>query len=224
MKIIVQSIIAVAASFVCAVAASITHTATVFQTSGDWTFTNSVPQFDPALGTLTNVSVSISINVTNDIYAENIGSRKVTPITQGDVLATVTVAGFSVEANVINSHSQSLTTFDGVIDYSGTSGFTKTVSGNDSVLAVFPSAGFVGSGSVTLVASIVTSAIYQGIGAYNFGVTTTSSALVTVTYDFTPNCPPCEDEEDCKPSVKPPSKDNDCDGDDRRNKSRRNRR
>jgi hypothetical protein len=205
-------------------AASITHTATIFPTLTDWSLTNSVPQFDPALGTLNSVSISIGVNASTEIFVEN-RDRREWPTTAGsEVTATATVAGFSAVASVTNLHSQTLTAFDGVLDFGGTSGFTQAVVGTASASAFAPSVLFIGVGNVPLVASADAVGRYNGSGAYRFVVGTTASAIVTVTYDFTPNCPPaptCNPEpEDC---VKPPTKDDDCD-DDRRKPSRRNRR
>jgi len=204
-------------------AASITHTATIFPTLTDWSLTNSVPQFDPALGTLTNVTVTVSANVQSTFYVENRDRRAWDATATAHATVSASVDVLLTSALIEPAHTQNLTAFDGVTDFAGTSGFTvsdsASGSNSSSTASVAP---FVGVGTVPLTASAVATASYVGSGTYDFGVATSASAFVTVTYDFTPNCPPCEDDDDCKPRVKPPTKDDDCD--DRRKPSRRNRR
>jgi hypothetical protein len=116
-----------------------------------------------------------------------------------------------------------LTAFDGVIDYGGTSGFTQAVVGTASASAFAPTAPFIGVGNVPLVASAVGVGMYNGSGFYRFVVGTTASAIVTVTYEFSPpECPPCEPEPDCEPDCAPKrDRDRDKDCDDRGSRRRR---
>ena len=219
-------------------AASITHTATIFPTLTDWSATNAVPQFDPALGTLTNVTVSVAINGTTGIRFESLDEFYDGDMTGGSaVTGTATVSGFTVVTTLTNSHTQSITgVYDGVLDYAGTGGFRVSVFGsnaNSATPANFTP--FVGVGNIPLVTSATGVGFYEGPGDYAFGVTTRASALITVTYEFSlppcPECPPapvcdpkpsCDPKPDCKPRVKPPQKDDDDCDDDRR--KRRNRR
>ena len=215
-------------------AASITHTATIFPTLTDWSLTNSVPQFDPAIGTLTNVTVTVSANVQSTFFTENRDRRAWDTTTTAHATVSAFVDTLSASTLIEPSHTQNLTAFDGVIDYDGTSGFTASDSGtgtaSNSTSVVAP---FIGVGTVPLTASSVATASYTGSGFYRFIVNTSASAIVTVTYDFSlPACPPapvcdpnpsCDPKPDCKPWVKPPQKDDDCDDDDDRRK-RRNRR
>jgi len=205
-------------------AASITHTATVFPAFTDWSLTNSVPQFDPSLGTLTNVTIEIDVNAANVIKVESRSNLARTVTGGGIVTAVATAAGYSASTTLTNSHTQAMARFDGVIDYGGTSGFTVNVSGSSGAAATPADfTPFIGTGNIPLVVSAVANGFFRGPADYAFEVGTQASALVVVTYDFTPNCPPepaCDPEpEDC---VKPHTKDDDCD--DRRKSSRRNRR
>ena len=202
-------------------AASVTHTAQIFVAPTDWVATNAVPQFDSALGTLTNVSVSVAINGTTSIRFENLDEFYEGDITGGGVITgTATAAGFSVATKLTNSHTQTVTgMYDGVLDYAGSGGFRLSISGS-SASSASPAdfTPFIGVGNIPLIASATGAGIYDGPGDYAFGVTTRASALVTVTYEFAPPvCPPapvCDSKPDCKPDP----------NDDCRKPSRRHRR
>lgn len=211
-------------------AASITHTATIFPTGTDWAVTNSIPQFDPSLGTLTNVTIGIGVNAATTVKLES-KSNLARTLTGGSyVTGTATAAGYSASTTLTNGHTQAVSGFDGVVDFGGTSGFTVGITGSSSASAIPASfVPFVGVGTVPLIASATALGFYRGPADYEFEVATTASALVTVTYEFSlppcPECPPaCEPEPDCKPRVKPPQKDDDDCDDDRRKPSRRHRR
>lgn len=207
-------------------AASVTHTATIFPTLTDWSATNAVPQFDPALGTLTNVTVTVAANVQSTFYVENRDRRAWDTTATAHATVSASVETLSASTLIEPTHTQNLSAFDGVTDFGGTSGFTVSKSsfgtGSNSTSTIAP---FIGVGTVPLIATAVANASYTGSGTYNFGVATSASALVTVTYEFAPPaCPPaCNPEPDCKPRVKPPSKkdDDDCDDDRRKRRNRR---
>lgn len=206
-------------ALVCRIsAASVTHTATVFPTRTNWSITNSVPQFDPALGALTNVTIGISVNVSTQFRAENRDTIAWLTEARTEVTATGTVAGYSAITTLTNSYTTTLSVYDGVLDYGGTSGFTVTIVGSDSENTV-PSdfTPYIGTGTVPLIASAIGVGFYDGSGDSRFIVNTFASALVTVTYEFSlPPCPDCDcdPEPDCKPNPK----------DDCRKPSRRHRR
>lgn len=194
--------------FASALAATVTHTATVFPTPTDLAVTNSVPQFDSALGTLTNVTVTVSANVQSTFFTENRDRRAWDTTTTAHATVSASVDTLSASTLIEPTHTQTLTAFDGVIDYAGTSGFTASDSGagtgSNSTGVVAP---FIGVGTVPLTASAVATASYNGSGFYRFIVNTSASALVTVTYEFSPpacpECPPtCEPEPVCEPDPK----------------------
>ena len=194
--------------FAHAFAATITHTAAVFPQATNWSLTNSVPQFDPALGTLTNVTIAISVNASTHLRVENRDTVAWPTYAAAEVTATGSAAGYSATATLTNSHAMTLSAYDGVLDYGGTSGFNETVVGSDSGSAV-PSdfTPFIGTTTVPLVASATAVGVYEGSGDYRFIVNTRASALVTVTYEFSPpacpECPPaCEPEPVCEPDPK----------------------
>lgn len=190
-------------------AASVTHTATVFPTRTNWSMTNAVPQFDPSLGTLTNVAVGIAVNVSTQFRVENRDTIAWLTEARADVIATGTVAGYSATATLTNSYATTLSAYDGVLDYGGTSGFTVTIVGSDSESAV-PSdfTPYIGTGTVPLIASATGVGFYDGSGDSRFIVNTFASALVTITYEFSPPvCPECPSACDPEPVCEPEPKD-----------------
>jgi hypothetical protein len=205
MKRILQSIVMLFCMLIWLSAATITHTFTVFPAVTDWSLTNSVPQFDPSLGALTNVTVGVGVNAANVIKVESRSNLPRTVAGGGVVAATATAAGYSAIATLTNSHTRAVSGFDGVIDYGGTSGFTTNLVGSASASEI-PSdfTPFIGVGNIPLVASAVANGFYRGPADYAFEVATQASALVTVTYEFSPpvcpECPSCDPEPDCKPN------------------------
>jgi hypothetical protein len=200
MKRILQSIVMLFCLLIGLSAATITHTATVFPALTNWSLTNSVPQFDPSLGALTNVSITVSANVRNRVRVESRSNLPRTATAGGTATITATVAGYSAAASVTNSYTQALGGFDGVIDYAGASGFDQTLDGSGYDAATPPDfTPYIGAGTVPLVAASVANGSYSGPGDYRFIVNTTASALVTVTYEFSPpTCPECDPEPDCE--------------------------
>lgn len=233
MNKIIQFIGVALACFISTFAASITHTATVFPQLTNWSVTNSVPQFDPTLGTLTNVSVSVGANLRNRFRVESRSGLPRSATTTGIGTITANVNGLVASTVITNSHTQKLGAFDGVLDYAGASGFDVTLDGvGQAVTDATDFVPFIGTGNIPLTASAVATGSYSGPGDYRFIINTIASAIVTVTYEFSPpvcpECPSasaCDDDDDDDDDVKPPKKDDDCDDDDdRHKKSRRGRR
>lgn len=114
-----------------------------------------VPQFDPALGTLTSVEVTNNASVTSDFRAENHSASAGT--VTGTFGGTVSVSGPSVQNSVtVAPYTQSFDTapYDGVTDYGGASGrdFGDQTSSGSGTTTVTDPAGltpYLGTGSVT---------------------------------------------------------------------------
>jgi len=205
---VMKKLIALLLTSVAAFAATSTHTLTVFPTRTDWSVTNSIPQWNPADGTLNSVTISVAGNVSSEYLAENRDTIAGTITATTDANVTATSGGVTADAVITPSHSQAVTAFDGVIDYSGTSGLavTSAATGSDTESAAVLTP-FIGTGTVAVSASSSGSATASGPGHLRFIVNTFSSAIVTVTYDFTPNCPPCDDdEEDCRKPRRSPKR------------------
>jgi hypothetical protein len=212
-----KNLIGLVLTSVAALAATSTHTLTVFPTRTNWSVTNSIPQWNPADGTLNGVTITATVNASSSFRYENLDGVPQTAITSSEVTVTAAAGGSSVSAEANPTHTQTVTEFDGVADYQGTSAFrvTKTVAATQT--GTVPSSPFVGTGTTPVIISSLGFGMYDGGGDYAFGVTTTSSALVVVTYDFTPVCPECDPEPGCdKGKDRDKDKDQDRDCDDRR--------
>lgn len=171
-------------------AATITHTTVVLSAPADWGVTNTVPQFPPSLGTLTNVTVKVVATASSTFSVEN-RDRAEWQTTVGSVTTISAVLGtLSTTVVMQPSHSHLLARFDGAIDYAGDSGFTANETGNASqsvsTSSVTP---FVGADSISLTIGAVSTATYQGSGYYRQVTTTTAAATLIVTYEFSPTGP-----------------------------------
>lgn len=188
--------------FISTLAATITHTATVFPQLTDWSLTNSIPKFDPSLGTLTNVSVSVAASANTALYFESLDTATRTVSAGSIVTASASVASLTALTTVMNAHTQSVSANDGVLDYGGSGGFSvqkdSSAAGANSTTTVAP---FVGAGTIPLIVGTAAVGIYEGPGDYYFFVQTYASAMVTVTYEFSPpvcpECPPACEPVDC---------------------------
>lgn len=193
---VMKKLIALILTSVAALAATSTHTLTVFPTATNWSVTNAVPQWNPADGTLNSVTVTVAGNVSSRFRAESRDTIDTVTTATTDAHVTATAGGVTADALISPTHTQVLTAYDGVLDYGGTSGFTVTsvATGSDAESASVLTP-FIGTGTIPVSAGATATATYEGSGDYRFIVNTTASAIVTITYDFTPNCPPCEEEE-----------------------------
>lgn len=194
---VMKKLIALILTSVAALAATSTHTLTVFPTATNWSVTNAIPQWNPADGTLNSVTVTVAGNVSSRFRAESRDTTDGVITATTDAHVTATTGGVTADAAIAPTHTQAVTAYDGVLDYAGTSGFTVTsvATGSDAEVASVLTP-FIGTGTVPVTAGATATASYEGPGDYRFIVNTTASAIVIVTYDFTPNCPPCEDEEE----------------------------
>src|SRR5262249_16326794 len=102
-----------------------TETATFTQKNTNWSATQSVPQFNPALGTLTSIDILISDPITATIKVENLDTALATINALDTGAVTLTGAGINGLSSPINfSQNFNASAFDGGIDFGGTSGHT----------------------------------------------------------------------------------------------------
>jgi protocatechuate 3,4-dioxygenase beta subunit len=172
-----------------------TYTANFPSTATNWTASQSLPQFDPSLGTLTSVDVSESTPFTDTIKIENLDTAKAT-IT-ATVGGTATLSGPSLQgltANLSVNQTFNAAAFDGKIDFSGPSGETvgpnTTPESNSTTLtAAKDLAPYIGTGTVSFTEATQASSSASGSANLVLSVNTTVSALVTITYHYIPsNC------------------------------------
>jgi uncharacterized protein (DUF2141 family) len=170
-----------------------THTATFPNTATDWTSSQTIPQFDPSLGTLTSIDILNSDQITSTIKVENIDGAPAT-IT-ATVSGTMTLSGPGVSSLVNNLSADqtfNASAFDGTIDFGGTSGHDfgpKTATGSDSVTLTSASdlAAYIGTGTVSF--TEISHGTSTGSGAANLllSINTTASGNLTVVYHYIPS-------------------------------------
>lgn len=157
----------------------------------------SVPQFDPALGTLLEVSVpNQAIHLDTDAMFENTAASAVVfsenmtyqvVLTSPGGLASPAPLGDSIPRVA----SQSLTAFDGTLDFLGTSAVAQPSTTRDDVASPVSAtdaptlAAFTGAGAMPFhVASSISEAFTGGGGNVQFIINTFIAANVTVCYRY----------------------------------------
>lgn len=187
---LMKRITQISAAILCAArifAATETHTVTISEKFTNWTNSISLPQFDPAVGTL--ISATLYVSVTNFTQ---------TKIENHDDVSWVVVSGSKVDASIVgyvtatdqNTFTNTLSAFDGTDDFAGTSGVVNpltTASASNSA-ALVP-ASVLGTGEIPFVVTAKANAIFEGPGDYLFLVSTKASAKATIVYEFDPECP-----------------------------------
>lgn len=170
--------------------------------TGPQPFTPSVPLFDPSLGTLVAVHINGSAEIVSQIGVENL-SRST-----GTSVSALTTGGYAVNGVGANAITGTLSgdkltfqagTFDGTIDYSGTSGHTFAPSAATSTisqtltspsdLSFFTATTGHTSIAPTLSANAQTDVTASG-GNLAKSVRTNASGELTVSYDYIPKAPP----------------------------------
>ncbi len=89
----------------------------------DWSGNFSLPKFDPNLGTLKTVEISLDFNLSQEVRTENTGpvNSSINSTTES-VLTLLLPNGQEIKANASLDISQYLEPYDGAVDFSGSSG------------------------------------------------------------------------------------------------------
>jgi hypothetical protein len=206
----------IVAAFICAAkvfAATETHTVSIPEQPTDFTSSVTLPEFDPAVGTLNTATLYIVATNNSFTRVENLNRSAATTISGSTVNATVT--GF-VTATASNLFTNSLARYDGVTDYDGTSGVSNAPIVSSAIASiVLDSSTVQGTGFFTLHVTATATSSFTGTSAYSFNVSTKAAVLVKIVYDFTPDCPPTlvYVKPDCSKDDDDHSKERDCDKD-----------
>jgi hypothetical protein len=170
---------------------------TIAETPSNWSQTVTFAPFDPRLGTLTDVKIGITAEVTGTISLENLGPTSGTDYVS--LPGTVSVFGpddtqiASVTATA--NGSASLGAFDGADNYLGNSGTTlPDLSGTQSFLDIYQSttselALFSGNNPVPL--TVDASVLFEEVGTSNLQTLSHASAgaVISLQYDYIPTPP-----------------------------------
>lgn len=171
-----------------------TESATLLDVGNSFAVPVEFNEFNPALGTLTSLTVDLTASFSGTVGIENLSN--VADVAAGVIAGSVTVATSdnSLSAEVFPSATgptHNLSPFDGIEDYGGTSGATDSVSGapaSTSVsappAAVLPQ--FTGTGQIFLGLTASTFPLVEGRERESAVETANATATVQLTYDYTP--------------------------------------
>jgi hypothetical protein len=198
LKNIAKKVAALAAGVVLtqalSAAESVTHTVNLTTSRTDWSREVRVPQFNPELGTLLQVTVKSEVETAACTFVENAGRRAVRIVTGSMVTFGLDTArgeqlhGLQTDTEFVNE----LGAFDGARDFAGRSGKSnpfvvrqtaaQTVITSESGLSEFT-----GSGEAVLRSTAVGKGRLDGAnGGYRFVVCTEAAMAVSVTYTYEP--------------------------------------
>jgi len=171
-------------------AATQSHSCSIPGGYTNWTDYLSVPQFDSSLGTLNSVTIDLDGHIAGVAKLESLDqdSSEISTTITGTVVVSGLGSVSSVSASPVASLTQSVTAYDGVLDWGGTSGATLGYSANASNSALLTAPGdlanFIGTGLVSLPVAGSGKSKAMGPGNFRAEITTQASANVTVIYDY----------------------------------------
>jgi hypothetical protein len=160
------------------------------------TQTQTVAQFNPALGTLSSVEIVYNGTLTSDLKVENDDSQAATLTGAVNGALSLQAGNLSaLQGTVTNSNSGSLAATDGTDNFSGASGrdfgaqsnsVTKDVTFNASNTDL---SAFLGTGTVSLTQSSQVSSTITGAGNLLAAVSSQASGQVRVIYHYESGAP-----------------------------------
>lgn len=163
-----------------------------------WTHTLVYPKFDPSLGTLNSITFRMFADVDSYYRVENRSTTATTNFSSFNIVTSVRLRRADLTQlllvqPIVTLGAISLTTYDGITDYAGTSGFnsgprTAAVDGTVVTTALADLAAHTGVGNVSdWNIRAETSFVSSGGGGLRLTQTqTTARSFLNVTYDYTP--------------------------------------
>lgn len=193
--------IALATSLLCATgltqAATISDTDSIALTSTNITSTFTVDMFDDMGGSLVLNSVMLSLigTIEGDASLESLDASAA--VLTGNIAAAIDLSNMSgtvLSASPVVSQTFNATSFDGTIDFGGTSGTLLaglTDSFSEMVTYTMPMdlAAFIGMGSITYDFNAIGSSNGSGAGNLITQFATRAGAELMITYNYTDNTP-----------------------------------
>jgi hypothetical protein len=158
----------------------------------DWNSGATLPKFDPAMGTLKEVEISCIMNLSQEIKLENQNSKPGNfTLTLWGGMNVDLPSNQSLSINVNHSSHSNISGYDGIIDYSGSSGINSTeiiptdvasmnISNIDDFLAVSPGE------NLTLPVNVHISSHAEVPGSVSYGVALNAGAQVCLAYTYDP--------------------------------------
>ncbi|MBC7636086.1 MAG: Hint domain-containing protein [Acetobacteraceae bacterium] len=171
-----------------------TQTQTIAPSVTDWQKSVHFTKFDPALGKLDGINVTVIGRVSTSLVVENLGAASaVSGITTTSFTLLAAPGGTVVITKTTASAGGSLASFDGTIDYSGPSGLMAqigtTSSNGDFGTQLTDDAdliAFTGAGTIDL--TVVAAALGRISGPSDFNATlgTAAGAEIDISYVYEP--------------------------------------
>jgi hypothetical protein len=157
--------------------------------------TQSVAQFNPALGTLNSVQVILNGKLNSDVRVENLDAAPSTVNAQVNGNLSLQGPGGTLlsVSPTISENSTSLSPYDGTLDYGGTSGHNfgeQSASAQQSITLTNNLSAWEGTGNVALTESAQSTSTVSGSGNEQVHICSEGSGTVTVIYNYTPAPPP----------------------------------
>ena len=155
-------------------------------------------RFDPGLGTLNFIKFTLAGDILGDVQFESLDSEPATVSTSLSSVITLFRPDLStiVVTTPVANNTDLVSEFDGVIDFAGNSGRTRTgltASGSDFAISPPPGSDlalFTGLGTISLPVYARGVSTASGAGNLITIFRTQAAANVSVTYDYTPTTPP----------------------------------
>jgi len=154
----------------------------------------SVQKFDASLGTLTKVTLAFAGEIIGDANLESLDSQATTLTFElgGSLLlldGTSTLPNPIFDVAVSESDFATVSAFDGVIDFAGTSGasfmgLTASTSGSEEYTAAELLSFFTGTGDVSFLFSAFADSRVTGAGNITSQIATRAGSNLTVTYHY----------------------------------------
>ncbi len=173
-------------------AATVTYSATLGDQTTNYTgrAITGISQFDSSLGTLNSATITLEGSVSGGIQYESLDASGATVTL--DLSATVSVSTNALGAIVVALpeliSNESVTAFDGTIDFAGTSGGSVgglfATATNSAVLTGAALAEFIGTGFVNFTMDGTGTSEATGPGNLATIFQTLAGGIVTVTYDY----------------------------------------
>lgn len=159
-----------------------------------WQSTLAAQKFDPALGTLEAVNLTLITDINGGFVVENLGSVAAPTAMTDPVNVTLTLPGTlaTLTGTAVINTSATLGAFDGTIDFGGVSGQTLAgvTSTGTTQAQLFPGnqdlSGFIGTGTVALpILATGTSSLFSGANVAT-GLSTDAGATLELSFVYLP--------------------------------------
>lgn len=176
-------------------AATLTFNDALPPTTTNWSGTLNLPRFDPALGTLDRVTLTLSGQIVSSIFLESLDAEPSTIHASNSMQATATTSLGAFSATATNPVTFNATAYDGVTDFAGTSGHTFSsilASGTGTLSTIDPLKLALFIGLNNFATPIVFSGTSSSDGSGNLiaRFQTLGSGNLSVKYDYTAQAAP----------------------------------